>query len=335
MVFQVSAYYLYPPAWVGNRLNPISQEDLKALREEVFRTTLDAGISCKVRREGMFVFDFSHWLQDDKSRDNRGLSSDAPPTESILRQVTVLNVHLACLYTAISRRQNSCWNKMVVSPENRIVLESLDSESMGPGDSRTAWLALSSYPQTYGLPITADHRIFSRLLTIELATIEESFGLLGAILRHSNPEVLLLTDLHLRGCKAFEDHYYSLCLVTAWTIIEKLLRLLWESYIDQNRDRGSATGGASFINADRKKKLTEGRDFGAAMISEILSLVDRINFSLYTDISEVRRVRNDWIHGLRPVPREAAAKSAELAEQMLSKVCGLDLKVPLSWKIHG
>jgi hypothetical protein len=282
----------------------------------------------------MFVFDLASWPPEN------GIPEAPPPSIEfaagvMLRRAAVLNARLVCLYTAISRRQNYCHNKMVVSPDNLITFESFDKGGFGSIDPRTTWLALSRFPTTYaaGLPIDFDPRLFTRMFVIELATLDESFELLDGVLRHPDSDPLFLADLHLRSCKAFEEHYYSLSLVTAWTIVEKLLRLLWARYLDENRDRPTGVDARVFINADRKARLTEGRDYSAAVISKVLSLADRIDFSLYSGISEVRKARNDWIHGLKPAPREATVKAITVAEQMFSKVCGLDIKVPVAPKL--
>ncbi len=330
------AYYHWPTVWVGSR-PPISGGtiDHSALDEEVYRTTLSIGISSKTSREGMFFFDFSGWKQD------KGLNSDSLPdfdakAAVILNRVAVLNTHLACLYTALYRRQNFSIEKMLVSPSNLITMDSLDATGMGFSDARTAHLALSRYTSSYSshIPITFDWRIAMRSVLIEKDTVDYSYQLLDTILQHSAPHVLIVTDVYARSCKAYEEHNYSLCLVTAWAIIEKLLQHLWEYYVETNRERGIGGDKVSFINKERKKKLTESRDFSASVISEILSLTNNLPFSLYKDMSKVRQVRNDWLHDLEPVSRRNAGLSVKVAQEMLNLVDGFELEVPLNSSLH-
>jgi hypothetical protein len=112
-------------------------------------------------------------------------------------------------------------------------------------------------------------------------------------------------------------------------VTEKLLQHLWETYLDDNRRREVESETVAFINKDRKKRLEDGRTFSAAVISEILSLASYLPFHLYQDMTEVRRARNDWIHGLEPIPKETVARSIRVAEWMLEQVHELSLSIPL------
>ena len=58
-----------------------------------------------------------------------------------------------------------------------------------------------------------------------------------------------------------------------------------------------------------------------------MSLANLIPFTLYKDLKVVRQARNDWIHKLKPVSRETAQASIDLAERMMALVENLDLQV--------
>jgi len=309
--------------------------DVNKLEEEVYRTTLPEGITAKVLREGMFVFDFSNWPP------GRALPEGGTPdfdalARVILKRAAVLNAHLACLHTALSRLQNRALERMVISPSDLISLKSLDDTGMSFGDNRVLALALARYPSTYapGVPATLDWRIVHRSLIVEVETVAESFQLLSSILRSPDPDALFLTDLYLRSCKAHEDHNYSLSLVTAWTIAENLLHRLWRHYVGENRLRQTADTKLVFINRDRRDKLMDSRHFGASVISEILSLADQLPFELYQKLSEARDARNRWLHELRPVSRDDGLRAVETAEQMLRMVDEIDLKLSLVSRLH-
>lgn len=337
MISNVAGYYLWPPAWVGSGApTPVTLETVKLLGEEAFRTTLTGGISLKVLRGGMFLFDFTNWLPGRPLPENSKASFDEE-AKILLQRVAVLNAHLACLYTAIGTLQNYCHHKMAVSPGDLVTAKSLDDGGMGFGDPRTGWLVLAQYPNTYApeVPVQADLRVFFRILVIEIPTLKQSFDLLDSILRHPHPDSLLIADLHMRSCKAYEDHNYALCLITSWAVTERLLQTLWTRYLDQNREKHIDGTSVTVINADRKSKLTETRDFTASVISEILSLTEQLPFDLYKDLSTIRKARNNWIHDLKPVPREAAGLSIETSERVLELVEGLKLKVPLVSQISG
>jgi hypothetical protein len=320
-----AAYYHWPPVWVGGG-PPISRIDIgPSMRgEEVYRASLAVGIRGKVLREGMFIFDFSDWVPGCFPPDSSQLGFDGAAAV-ILQRAAVLNAHLVCLHTALSRGQNFVLPKMVVSPLDLISLRSLDDTELSVGESAAAVLAAARYGPT--------HARF-RVIVIEINTVHESFQLLDTILQHETPYALLIADLYARACKAYEDHNYGLCLVTAWAIIEKLLQQIWTRYVEANRQREIDGAEEIFINKDRRKRLTEGRDFTASMISEILSLMDYLPFELYRELSTVRQARNNWIHSLEPVSRGDAERSVRVTEQMLKLVDGINLEVPLYAQIH-
>jgi len=120
----------------------------------------------------------------------------------------------------------------------------------------------------------------------------------------------------------------------AWAIIEKLLQLLWERYVEQNHEREIDGVKVNFINKTRREKLTESRDFNASVISEILSITNTLPFSLYQEITKVRQTRNNWIHDLEPVSREIAETSVSMATKLLNLADGINLDVPLISRIH-
>ena len=112
------------------------------------------------------------------------------------------------------------------------------------------------------------------------------------------------------------------------------MQRLWNRYVDENRLRQVAGTEVVFINSDRRDKLIKSRDFTPSVISEILSLTNRLPFELYQEISKVRQARNEWLHDLRPVSRDDASRAVKTAEQMLSLVDKVDLALPLESQIH-
>jgi len=99
----------------------------------VYRTDLPVGIKVKVLREGMFIFDFSGWPPGCAIQNDKPDAFDAMAAV-ILQRVAVINTHLACLYTALSRRQHCALDKMIVTPSELISLKSLDDTGMSFGD---------------------------------------------------------------------------------------------------------------------------------------------------------------------------------------------------------
>jgi hypothetical protein len=280
----------------------------------------------------MFAFGLSKRLSGQRPKDET-------PTEALIRtraaKMPLLNAHLACLYTASGRLQALSPPKMIISPEAVIAMESFEEDGGTTMDERFGAMMLGRWHGAYlnlaypkDIPTNLDWRL-SRGITFEVDTVAESFRLFDEILLHPAPDTLVLVDLYARGCKAYEDANFDLCLITAWAVTEKLLHQLWERYLDDNRRKEIAGGTVTFVNTGRKKRLEDNRTFSAAVISEILSLVSYLPLPLYQDMTEVRRARNDWVHGLKPVSKETAAKAIRVAERILEQVHGISLAIPL------
>lgn len=337
MISNAAAYYHWPAIWVGDAPHTSGVEiNLAALGDEVCRTTLPGPLEAQVLREGRFVFDFSAWppgraLEAGPDGVDRDFDAAA---RVILRRVELMNAHLVCLYTAIARRQQYHVGKMVLAPRDLISMRSMDEEGGSFGEGWVGALSMSRYPTTYALPPMADWRVMARYPVVEIETVAESFRILSAVLQHPGEQTLPLVALLAHSCKAFEDHDYSLCLVTAWTIAERLLWARWEEYLRANRTREVNGEAVAFVNRDRMKKLLDGRDFTASVVSEILSLMDLLPYSLYRDLASVRGRRNAFLHGLGQVARQDAECAVRVAEEMLRLVTGIDMLVPLQSAIH-
>jgi hypothetical protein len=118
-------------------------------------------------------------------------------------------------------------------------------------------------------------------------------------------------------------------LILAWAVTEALLGELWERYLDKTKTR-PGDGEHLLMPSTRKKRLSGGPDMTASLITEMLSLLEQIPFSLYRRLSEVRAARNKWIHDLRPVSAETTLTAMSVAEDMLEVVHGVSLSMPRS-----
>lgn len=143
-------------------------------------------------------------------------------------------------------------------------------------------------------------------------------------------------EILAHSCKAFEDHYYSLSLITAWGIIEKLLQARWQRYIDDHREVQVEVAGelVPLVNSERAKKLRDGNNFTASVVTETLVCLEQLPFALYKPLNQVRDARNKWMHELRPVTRDAAHSALQLAQGMLRQIEGIDLSIPVQTQLH-
>jgi hypothetical protein len=335
----VVAYYLWPPVWIGDaapedhRLAAADPGELilaqmmatQQLEEEKYRADLPVGITVKVFREGMFIFDLTIWLA---SRAQSGLDL-ADIKAVLLGMTTVLNNHLACLYTALDAHQHIAIEKMVISPADLIFLDAIDGSTKTTSLTRAAPFAFARTLVDYTINYKADWTKVLRENIIEIESVRNSFNLLSNIVRHQDADILRFVDLYTRGCKAIEDHDYSRCLVTAWTISEILLQKLWDKYIELNLTREIDGKKVQFIDKARKERLDDGRTFSASVITEILSLTDTIPFSLYRDLSIVRKKRNDWMHSMKSVSEKDAELSISVSERMIETTYGINIHIPV------
>src|SRR2546421_7319974 len=62
VISNAAGYCLWPAVWIGDPLNLYAESvDLRKLEEEKYRTSLPSGITAKVLRGGIFLFDFTEW----------------------------------------------------------------------------------------------------------------------------------------------------------------------------------------------------------------------------------------------------------------------------------
>jgi hypothetical protein len=118
-----AAYYHWPPVWVGGApswaiyppQHAKAEIDVSVLDDEVYRDTLSSGMPVRVLREGVFIFDFSSW-EPGRSLPEAPFPGFAELASVALRRASVMNAHLACLYTAMAQLQIQSSIPMVVTP---------------------------------------------------------------------------------------------------------------------------------------------------------------------------------------------------------------------------
>jgi hypothetical protein len=244
-----------------------------------------------------------------------------------------MNAYLAFFYTRAHVEDNFALTPMVVTPELLIPMDRLDGDaSMSFGNTRVSHLAMSRFESTYlpTIPVIADSRIGMRHGIIAASAAQHAAEDLSGVLAHG-PDDILLLDLFLRGSKAYYDHNYSLSLVTHWTVVEKLINVLWKQLQNENIERD----GQRFIDGNRKKRLADGRTFSASVMTEMLSLMSYIPLDVYTDIASIRKTRNDWMHGLNTVSANDAELASTVCERLLKQVKGYEMKASGVRRIHG
>jgi hypothetical protein len=323
---QAESYLFLPPSWFVARPGTYEEIDLSKTHDAVYRHDLPVGISAKVIRYGLISFEFSKWAE---GRPRLSQGGDLPDllTDVRAHRLTVINSHLICLYTSLVRRQNWLLDKRVVSHHDLLHSMDLDSPNfVVEGDP----FRIMNIPANYAAKLPEKdtteyqkaqddwrHENIRRDTVIEMDALEDSFDLLSDLLKPSNDHILVLTDLIAHSCNAFEEKNYELCLVASWAIIENLLNLLWNRVIQDGKASGNDSKMIVTINANRERRLKDGRSFTASVIHETLTFLKIITVDTNERVSQVRKSRNDWMHNLLPVKRQDARLSIDVAQEML------------------
>src|SRR6266404_4455155 len=152
-----SGFYHDPPVWIdarpadfdqlqGPTTTPWQQSSFDSFREEVFREKITESIELRVTREGRFEFQFAGWRPGTFPREVTDKPTPFEKTaEVILNRTLVMNTYLAFMYSRLLGEVKLSIDRMVITPELVISLDSLDDNSgMGFGNTRVSHLALSS-----------------------------------------------------------------------------------------------------------------------------------------------------------------------------------------------
>jgi hypothetical protein len=151
--------------------------------------------------------------------------------------------------------------------------------------------------------------------------------LLDGVLSSQEPDALNLVNLLNHGLIACKGHDFDLAVVTAWTVCERVMSRVLLIYAEKQ-----ASVHALQVNRDRRRGWDR---LGAANTAEFLALAGLLPAELESRISEIRKVRNAWIHGGGPVGYGIATEAVMLAAALLERYLGLAFKVAPSVGVVG
>ncbi|MGP0593566.1 hypothetical protein ACTRXD_13675 [Nitrospira sp. T9] len=349
-----TAYYHCPPVWVeadpfiGCQNPPVSTQ-----REEVFKKSLASGIRVVVSRDGLFVFDFNDWLPRAEMPDlnfDDILDNSIPPITSkmvmqnpkfqrfmevsqqevanVYRRVEVMNAHLACLNTALQTCQKESWPILqFISAGEYLKVDRGQDEirRLNLIASHSPYHAyIEKFRSTTDTPTECPTR---QLVTIQ--TVEKSFEILDSIIKSPIPDSLKLVTMLLQSARAYRDHDFSGSIILSWTVLEKLISIIWDKMLKDNKEREEEGTKIDFIDSKREKKL-KGSLYSASTRIEILSLLNRINKALYTELNKIRKVRNAWLHNLGQVESEDASHGLVTSLKLFSEISLVKISLNIS-----
>lgn len=328
----VAGYFRIPPVWVGDKPteNELLYEKVVDLIRDQYHRVLCGCIDVRVRRDGVFLFDFSRWAPAESTE----IPGYIPqPGQRIPREITdaenlaerrlalrtaVMNVHQACLSTAetvIHKRSTKLGEP--IHPYHTIRPLTLDEQKfdrLSYNDPTESFIRL----QMDSIENRQIASLKTRLL-IEQDTLEFSFELLERILDNEFEDLAQLVELLYRAAAEYPEQRFAESLILSWAVCEKLLDRLWRTYIGENT---MGDDGTQRINRKRRDKLSS-RDFTASVISEILELNRQLPFPLFQNLETVRQSRNAWLHSLKTVSDHDAAMAVRTTEQFMEHVTGI------------
>jgi hypothetical protein len=113
--------------------------------------------------------------------------------------------------------------------------------------------------------------------------------------------------------------------VLSWSVAEILIGIEWERYI---LSTDQTINNEKTMNRQREKNFIENADYTASIRAEILEMAKVLPYSLYKRSISVRKIRNAWLHKLRPVTMENCINCYEIARDMLSRKLGFEIHHP-------
>jgi hypothetical protein len=336
----VTAYYHISPIWVGETPSDreLQHPQRAHLAKDVYQQEFTSGIRVRVRRDGLFVFDFSVWEPGSPVQipgwssapgekiPQHVLEAEAVAEAHLYQCIEAMNAHLACLNSAYGFCQHAALPIIqIITPSDYLSMRELQDDRL-LSELRPFWCPTHTYIERYA-NFYMNGALRRSLHTFHMETVQKSFELFDQVIASNDADILKIVNLLYRSARYYSDHDFSNALILSWSACEKLLCMLWDDFLNSKNDQYG--GKEKFINRERRDKLT-GRDFTASIVTEMLSLSHELSFELYKDLNEIRQARNRWIHTLHQTSAEEAILSLRTAQRFLERVRGIKLGITIS-----
>jgi hypothetical protein len=266
--------------------------------DSVLEERLPIGVTVRVLPYGIFFFDLTGWSTSLLTAFKRlNEASVDERLEVRARLAGILNVHLACLYTALHRDQGwSLPHHMIVTATDIVIFTVQDNGIKGPN--------IVDDQKTVALDLWLEHERNNRFATdLSLYTIRQSLKQFGEILDDPADYIISVVDLYLRASISREQHDHVVCLTLAWAAVEKLLQSLWTT------------------------NFPTAKTSSAAKICQELLHRAIISQPLFDVVSLARKARNSWLHDLKAPNSQDSTNVLKAAYELLA----VTHKVQLSW----
>lgn len=305
--------------WWGSA--PPGFDPTKAYRDQIQRADLTAvtlrreygrGFSAQILRSGLV----SIGLPEQPDLEMTELIARNPDTafddalEAKAGHIQYLNALSSCLYSGLLAVSELDINPVLISAENALTIRFEQAGQFfgagGPG--------AGDVDEMFRNPMRAG--------VVDLEALELGFSLFGDLLNKDTSDAISLVALLNEAICAYKVHNFPLAVVAAWSICERLQSLAWAEYCGEAERNDRIR-----LNKDRRKNLSKGRDFTAAVVATVLQMAGVLDVNLGEKLQKARSARNNWLHaGARP-NRERAWECIEAAVAMCDKVINFSLDV--------
>lgn len=159
---------------------------------------------------------------------------------------------------------------------------------------------------------------------IDLDVFDYAIRVMDAALQKFGANFTAPLSLFHQSSYQYRLHQFASSHLIAWSLSEQVLNAMWRNYQLEAADKAIAS-----IPKERKKVLN-GRDYTASIITQILSLSGKLSDDRMKKLDQARKDRNAFAHSLTPIDRKSAQNSMIVAADMLSDLLGIKLAPQLS-----
>ncbi len=302
------ALYVLPPTWVGGKPEPANHTDV------AWEGLGLQDVPITALRGGMVIFEFdksegyaggavpAYALPEDRRIPQHVTKADRECDDLGYNRFVYMNAFLLALYSGFSTVQKTA----------RSVQEPADPTNyFGARRTANGWQTFRDLGTKIDYPN-------ERPDNIEVETLDHSLDILKKSDSAIGTASLDVLSLIYTACAQYSRHQFSSAHLIAWAAIEALLNIMW---LKLQAEIDVTSGGHTKMNKDRKNLLV-GRDYTSSVVSQVLSICEKIDDETLKRLDEARRKRNEFAHALTHIEAEHAGKAIRLATDMITNMAG-------------
>jgi len=190
-----------------------------------------------------------------------------------------------------------------------------------------------------------EHQKRQRLSQLETAILDHSIEAMNKCQAALGEDSIVLLSLLYAAGHHNRLHQFASAQVIAWSVVEMLVNRLWGDLLGEVAISETHGTGHTQMSKDRRKVLG-GPDYSASVVSQILSITNKIDDPLLERLDRARKTRNDFAHGIkkkrgnatreliRVTPADAGT-TLRLATDLLSRITRAEVHPNLSIAYWG